>query len=421
MKNRTALVLLLAANTITQFSQGISMIAIPWYFTHLLHEESLFGFVYAIITILMVLWSPYAGTLIDRYSRKTIAMLISFFSALVVLFVSILGYSEGYVPTPFVIVVFGFTLANYHIHYPNLYAFAQEITAKKEYARINSYLEVQGQVTLMIAGAMGAILITGVENNTLKIIGSAFTVPYEIKAWSLQKIFLLNAFTYFIAVLLLSLIRYTPAVARNIETGSLYKRIKGGFRFLLNNPSLFIFGNASYSIFVTVMVAGYFLFPMYVSNHLQEGADVFASCDIFFALGALTAGIFTRKIMRYMNTVIPIILMLMISGVSFYLGAITKSTFIFFGICILLGFCNSGTRILRITYLFNHISNDIIGRAMSVFAMINIILRSGFIALFSLALFSSGGNVVNTFVVFSFFVVLSGIVLIIYYGRLEKN
>ena len=52
-----------------------------------------------------------------------------------------------------VLLVFGLTIFNYNIHYPNLYAFGQEITEKKNYGKLNSYIEVQGQVTSMFAGA----------------------------------------------------------------------------------------------------------------------------------------------------------------------------------------------------------------------------------------------------------------------------
>ena len=47
----------------------------------------------------------------------------------------------------FVVFVFGITIFNYNIHYPNLYAFGQEITEPKNYGKLNSYIEVQGQVT----------------------------------------------------------------------------------------------------------------------------------------------------------------------------------------------------------------------------------------------------------------------------------
>jgi DHA3 family macrolide efflux protein-like MFS transporter len=72
MKNKRALVLLFAAHMISSFAQGITMLAIPWYFTSVVNQSELFGKVLALATVLSVFWSLYAGTLIDRYPRKNI-------------------------------------------------------------------------------------------------------------------------------------------------------------------------------------------------------------------------------------------------------------------------------------------------------------------------------------------------------------
>ena len=45
------------------------------------------------------------------------------------------------------------------------------------YGKLNSYIEVQGQVTSVLAGAFAAILLTGSYNNTLEIAGFSFYVP----------------------------------------------------------------------------------------------------------------------------------------------------------------------------------------------------------------------------------------------------
>ena len=72
MNNRNAILLLFLANTISGISQGICMIAIPWYFTATLGWQSSFGVFYGILTVLSTIWSIYAGTLIDKYNRKHI-------------------------------------------------------------------------------------------------------------------------------------------------------------------------------------------------------------------------------------------------------------------------------------------------------------------------------------------------------------
>ena len=70
MKNKQAITLLFIANIISGFAQGISMLAIPWYFADILGMSSTYAKGYAILTFISLFWSLYSGTLVDRYSRK---------------------------------------------------------------------------------------------------------------------------------------------------------------------------------------------------------------------------------------------------------------------------------------------------------------------------------------------------------------
>ena len=70
MKNKQAIYLLFLSNIISGLAQGISMIAIPWYFVEIVDRPHIFSSSYIIITFLILFWGLYAGTLIDKYSRK---------------------------------------------------------------------------------------------------------------------------------------------------------------------------------------------------------------------------------------------------------------------------------------------------------------------------------------------------------------
>jgi MFS family permease len=70
-----------------------------------------------------------------------------------------------------------------------------------------------------------------------------------------------------------------------------------------------------------------------------------------------------------------------------------NSLIVFFVGSLVLGITNAGIRILRTTYLFNHIPNNLIGRATSVFSSLNIIVRISLISLLSLPFFDLGDNI----------------------------
>lgn len=418
MKNKLALRLLLASNAVSGFAQGISMLAIPWYFTDTLKNPSLFAVIYGVITALTVFWSLYSGSLIDKYSRKSIFLGLNIISGIILLSVSFSGYLAGEVAIPLIILVFATTMLNYNIHYPALYAFGQELTNKENYGKFNSLLEVQGQATSVLAGAFATLLLSGAPEGLFHLMGFNILLPFPFPKWTLQDIFLMDGITYIIAIVLIGLIQYTPTVTRNIDSGSIIRRIKVGFKYLKDHPLIFMFGNTSYSIFVVLLVEVFLLLPMYISNHLKEGADAYASSEIFYAIGALFAGIFVQYAFRKVNTINAIIFMMILTSLIMFITWASTSLIWFYVFSVLIGIANAGTRVLRVTYLLNHIPNNVIGRTGSVFGMINIILRSIFILIFSLAFFSEENNVIWTYFICASFVLLSMMPIIMNHRKL---
>ena len=198
MKNKQAIILLFIANIISGLAQGISMIAIPWYFVEIVNRPQVFATAYLVITFLTLFWGLYAGTLIDRYPRKKLFILVNIVCGIFISSVAFYGFYNSNLSDLLVILVFGITIFNYNLHYPNLYAFGQEITQKKNYGKFNSYIEIQGQVTSVLAGAFAAILLTGTVDNTLEIGGLKFILPFNIEPWYIYEIFLLHIIPYFI-------------------------------------------------------------------------------------------------------------------------------------------------------------------------------------------------------------------------------
>jgi len=178
MKNRKALILLLTANAISGFAQGISMLAIPWYFAHILKDGSSFGVVYAVTTLLTLFWSLYAGTLVDKFSRKTIFLTLSVVCFVLLSVIASSGYYFGQVPIVLIALAFCATIFNYNLHYPTLYAMGQEMSEVKNYGKTNSLIEIIGQSTSVFSGVAAAILLTGINFPLLRSLGiEATTYP----------------------------------------------------------------------------------------------------------------------------------------------------------------------------------------------------------------------------------------------------
>lgn len=408
------MVLLFMANTISGIAQGISMLAIPWYFTQL-GQMDRFGLVYIVVNVIALFWVPYSGSIIDRYNRRNIFLVLTTIMGLILLVTAGLGYWLEGLPWVLVAAIFMLTFFNYNVHYPNLYTLVQEITLPKNYGRITSYLEIQGQMTTMLAGAFGAILLEGTENGVFNVFGFEIETALKIPPWEIYEIFLLDAATYFVSFILIFFIRYVPVAEREPEVGRLWQRLKLGFNYLKAHPAIFIFGVASYSIFVVILLEGFYLGAQYVNNHLNASGAIYATSNMFYALGAITAGIAIRWIFERTTLPMAVIIMTFITGLVMLLLFLSHEVSIFYAMLLVLGLTNAGTRVIRTTYLFGHIPNQFFGRASSIFFLTNVVFRIIFLAVFAIPFFHQSNHIIYAFLILSGFLFISGGVLINYY------
>lgn len=390
------------------------MIAIPWYFT-MQDDMELFGIIYVLTNCVSFFWVPYSGTFIDRFNRKHIFLAVTTVCGLILMGIALLGFYWGALPWYMVALVFMMTFFNYNIHYPNLYAFVQEISEKDYYGKITSYIEIQGQLSSILAGAGAAILLEGTRSGKINLFGFKVDAPFSIDAWQIHEIFMMDAVTYLFAFLFIFLIRYQPLAKRKEETGNVWAQLKIGYSYLKDNSTIFLFGVASYSIFVCVLVTTFFIAATYVKKHLGENADVFAASEMYYAMGAVLAGIGVNWVFKKMTIPFSVILMTILTAILFAVLAITQNTVVFYLMLLILGLTNAGTRILRVTFLFSHVPNQVYGRATSIFFLTNIAFRTSFLALFSIPFFQSSNNIIYAFGILSVFLTLAAIVLIRFY------
>ena len=421
MKNRDTIYLLFAANTISGFAQGISMIAIPWYFSSVISQPEMYGKIYWLVTVASLFWGLYVGSLVDHYNRKKLFLATSIVGGLILFGVSMSGFLNGQIPLSLVALVFATTIFVFNIHYPTLYAFAQEISEPKDYSKITSYIEVQGQTSSAMAGAFAAILMKGTENGILNVFGLKIKVGFDMAAWQLHEIFLLDASTYLISIILISLMKFIPVAVRHQEQISIIDRLKVGFSFLNKHRFIFLMGMLAGSVFVAVMVINYYLNPIYVHSHLKLQADVYASYEFYFAIGSLFAGLFIQRVFARFNTVAGVVALGLISAICYCICIFNYNLIIFYGIAFIVGFSNAGSRVLRVNYLFQRIPNQVIGRTSSVFTVVNTLYRIIFTYLFSFPFFVNGNQVIFGYLILGLFILVSVVILTIYYKEILSH
>ena len=79
--------------------------------------------------------------------------------------------------------------------------FSQEISEKRNYVKINSYIEIVGQSTTVAAGGLAAILLSGLELSFIKI-----------EPLAIEKILIIDSITYLIASYIISKIKFNSYI-----------------------------------------------------------------------------------------------------------------------------------------------------------------------------------------------------------------
>ena len=119
------------------------------------------------------------------------------------------------------------------------------------------------------------------------------------------------------------------------------------------------------------------------------------------------------RLLSKFHTYYSITFLMIVVAIAFYAMTFYKSILIFFVGSLILGITNAGVRILRTTYLFNHIPNNLIGRATSVFSSLNILIRILLISIFALPFFNFEDNIRWGYMVGVIMMIISAIILIV--------
>lgn len=398
----------------------MSMIAIPWYFAQK-NMLAYFGMVFLFTNVLTMFWSPLSGAIIDKFDRKKIFLALTLVIGSILTVISLSGFNMGELPPMIVASVFILTFLNYNVHYPCLYAFVQEISEKHLYSKLSSLLEIIGQTTTILAGAGATLLLEGTTNGQFHIFGFNFNIGRDIRTWDIHEIFMLDGITYFVAFLVISLIRYTPLVKRKTEVGSLFQRFKVGYNYLKANKSIFWFGVLSFNVFLALILEAFYMGVSYVNNHLQESGDVYANSKMAYSIGALSVGFLIRFLFKKINIPLSIILMTCIAGCVFLTLATSHSIWLFFLMMLSIGIVNAGVRIARMTYLFKNVPNQYFGRVGSVLFIVNVILRICLLSIFTLAFFQEGNNIIYTYYIISAILFTTTGLLIFHYKSFDLS
>ena len=363
---------LLVANTLGSIGSGVTIFSVPWLLVHQPGGNAAFRWITVGTTLALFVVLPYWGAWVDRHSRKTALLTSELWGLGATLVMALTGLVLGGFATWQLMTIYFCGMLYYTLHYPAKFALIQQMFDRSQYQSLIGLLEIQGQTAMMIAGGLGGLLVE------------------HIPLWA---ILLFDAATYLTSFLIQSTLPYSPthlipsvptsprlplSPSSAVPRPGVWQSVAEGWRWLRERPRLTVFLTCSLLPFIVVM-AGNYLFPIYVAQTLQAGAGWFAGGEIVFALGSILAGAILPSLIAQHRaaTTIPGTMFVFLIGLA--LVAFVRHRLIYLAAGALLGFGNAGCRVARSTLLLNLVPNNMMGRVGGFYSVFDRLLRTGLV------------------------------------------
>ncbi len=351
---------LLVANTLGSIGSGVTIFAVPWLLVNQPDGNAAFRWITIATTIVLFAIMPYYGAWVDRSSRKTALLASEAWGFFATLAMAITGLLLGGFATWQLMAIYFGGMLYYTLHYPAKFAMIQQMFDRSQYQSLTGLLEIQGQTAMMIAGGLGGVLVAHVP---------------------LWVILLFDATTYLLSFLIQASLPYeaTHLTRKDGEPArprpGVWQAVGEGWRWLRDRPRLTFFFTCSLVPFLVVM-AGNYLFPIYVAQTLRASAVWFAGGEIAFALGAIVAGFWLPRLIGLHSAArtIPATMLVFLVGLIVLVVARFPLAFLLAGA--LLGFGNAGCRVARSALLLHLVPNEFMGRVNGFYLVFDRVMRT---------------------------------------------
>ncbi|OUQ90358.1 MFS transporter [Brevibacillus brevis] len=361
------------SNFFSGFGQGMTMIGIAWFLVETTGSAQLLGSTMFTSAVLMFFIGPYIGTLIDRYSRKKMLLIENLIGFGVLGLLAIWGFFGEYTEW-MLIVIYLTTTFMYQIHYPTQSALVQETFEPKHYNSINSLLEIEGQTASVLAGAFAGILLS---------------------SYGLHVVIIFNAITYLFAFTLLSTMTYTFTLEKEAKQNqgvAWTVQLMESWRYIQQKKGFLLFGISALMPFIAVMATN-LLKPVYISQTLQAGVSVYSLGEVTYALGAVAAGLLVAIVVRKMGQLAAMIGNTLLFAIAIVVMIALPYGWALIAAYTVYGWSNASVRLIRQSLYMTVVPKQQMGRVMSFFNSIGMMMRLVLIGLFTAMIDYTGAGV----------------------------
>ena len=341
------------SDIIADFGIGMLATSLNWYVLDKTDSSKMIGYMLSANVIAGFIVSLVIGLLIDRINRKHIIianyMIRVVSTALILALLYVTEFRWEY--------AFLLTCVNgvcWTVNTAASKSFVQEIIEKDELISGNSLLEISMQVGMFMAGALSGLLY---------------------KFFGFQSILLMNTFIFLISIVFVCNIRYTSKVTAINSNNSVRKNIKDGINYFRNNKYIFLFGMVSFVPTVVTSIYNVVL-PVYVVRVINGDSIIFGIADMAYGIGGFISGFIAVYIAKKMSNNKAIIMFYLVA-IGILIGiCFNQYALVLYVISCTLGITNSSIRIIVNTVLLSVVPKEVMGRVMSVWVSISLIVQA---------------------------------------------
>lgn len=342
------------ADIISQLGSNIAFLALHWYIIEQTNSSQQIGVAVSLSVIAGLITCPFAGILADIFSRKSILIYSNYLRAFFISAILLLMHNSEF-HIQYLYVLFIISGIGFNIYIPAAKAFLQEIIQENDAVRYSGFLEVNVQISLLVAGGLSGILY---------------------KLYGIYWILAFNVATFILASFLLLSVKSVSTITNKINP-NIFREFSDGITYFVGHRIILYFMIIMLLPHI-VTIAQHVVLPGYVMNYLDSDSITYGMFSMVYGIGAtiisiiyiLNSEIYSEKYLLYLSFCLS---MISIFAMIFY-----KSTMISFIAMFFFGFANSSIKITLICTMMRIIDKEFMGRVISVKNMVITLLQMFF-------------------------------------------
>lgn len=339
---------------IGQFVSGLTTMivqyAFMWYITAVLKSATALSMSTLVMFLPWIFLAPFAGVVIDRWSRKVIMISMDLMAALVAIIISItIGQFAGNALLTLLLIAIFVRAVTQVFQQPTLNTIVPAIVPTEQLTKINGQIQTLQSLTMVIAPGISAVLFG---------------------LMSIQWIILLDVIGAIFGSATILLAR-VPKPTVQEEQVSFFKNFGLGLAALAQHRGIFQYSLLSL-VAITLIMPGASLYPLMTTQHFNGTIGQAGIVETVWSVGSLLGGLYISIRGAGKNRFYAIFLGLLLLGLSFTVFAFLPGTpvgfWIFASLNIIAGFALAFMNSPFIAIVQEQIPAETMGRVMSVLA-----------------------------------------------------